>query len=58
LSSKNIAVSAAITAAIITFVILLEIAYITFQNINPVAIIAALIVVAIGIAWFKKTTLK
>ena len=54
--SKNLAVSAIIIGSIITFSALLEEAYITFHNINPVAIIAALTVIVIGLAWFKKTT--
>ncbi len=55
MSSKNIAVSAVIITSIITFSALLEEAYIMFHSINPVAIIAALTVVVIGLAWFKKT---
>lgn len=56
MSSKSIAVSAVIIVTIVTFMTLLEEAYLTFHNINPVAIIAALTVVVIGLAWFKKTT--
>jgi len=54
--SKNLAVSAIIIGSVITFSALFEEAYITFHNINPVAIIAALTVIVIGLAWFKKTT--
>ena len=55
MSSKNIAISAVIIVSIITFVTLLGEAYMTFQVLNPIAIIAAITVALIRIAWFKKT---
>jgi len=55
LSNKNIAISAVILVSIITLVSLLAETYMTLQGINPVAVIAATTVAAIGIMWFKKT---
>jgi hypothetical protein len=55
LSNKSIAISAVIVVSIITFVSLLVEACLAFQGINPVAVIAAIAVAVLGIAWFKKT---
>jgi hypothetical protein len=55
LSNKNIAISAVILVSIITLVSLLAETYLALQGINPVAVIAATTVAAIGIVWFKKT---
>jgi hypothetical protein len=57
-SSKNIAISAVIILSIIIFITLLGETYMTLQAINPIAIIAAITVAVIGIAWFKKTTVR
>jgi uncharacterized membrane protein len=54
-SSKNIAISAAVIVSIITFITLFGETYMTLQAINPIAIIAAVTVAVIGIAWFRKT---
>jgi len=55
-SSKNIAISAVIVVSIITFTAILGETYMTLQAINPIAIIAAIMVAIIGIAWFKKAS--
>ncbi len=55
MSTKKIAISAVILVSIITFVTLLAETYMRLQVINPVAVIAAITVAIIGIAWFKKT---
>lgn len=55
MSNKNIAICAVIVVSIITFVTLLAETYMRLQGINTVAVIAAITVAIIGIAWFKKT---
>jgi len=54
-SNKNVVISAVIIVSIIAFITLLEETFMTLQAINPIAIIAALTVAVIGIAWFRKT---
>jgi len=54
LSSKNFALSAVIIASIITLVTFLGQLFMTFQEINPIAVFAAIIVALIGVVWFKK----
>jgi uncharacterized membrane protein len=54
LSTKNIAISAVIVVSIITVVTLLVETRLTFQSINPVAMIAALTVTGLGLRWFRK----
>ena len=55
MSNKNVVISAVIIVSIIAFITLLEETFMTLQAINPIAIIAALTVAVIGIAWFRKT---
>lgn len=58
LSSKNIAIGAVIIVSIITFITLLGEMYVTLQAVNPIAVIAAITVAIIGIAWLRKTTVR
>ncbi len=55
MSHKIIAVSTAIIAVFVTLAILFAEIYAILQNINPVAAIAAAVVVVIGLLWFKRT---
>ncbi|MGA2385848.1 MAG: hypothetical protein ABSG33_04885 [Candidatus Bathyarchaeia archaeon] len=55
-SNKTIAVGTVIAVSLITVAALLAETYITAPGINPVAAAAALTVIVIGIAWFKKTS--
>jgi hypothetical protein len=54
LNCKYITISAVIIVSIITFITLVGETYITLQGINPIALLAAIAVAAIGITWFKK----
>lgn len=56
MSNKAIAVGTVIAVSFITVAALLAETYVTAPSINPVAVAAALTVVVIGIAWFKKAS--
>jgi len=55
-SRKAIAVSTVIIViSLLTLVMLSTETYMNLQTINPAAAIAAVVVVVIGLVWFKKT---
>jgi len=56
MSHKTIAVSTAIIViTLVTLAMLSAETYVNLQTINPVAAIAAAVVVVIGLVWFKRT---
>jgi hypothetical protein len=56
LSNKNLAVGTLIVLVSFVAVALLAEIYLTLQAVNPIAVLAAVTVALIGIAWLKKTT--
>jgi hypothetical protein len=56
LSNKNFAVGTLIVLVSFIAVALVAEIYLTLQAVNPIAALAAVTVVLIGIAWLKKTT--
>ncbi len=56
MSNKNIAIgTVAVLLTIISIVLATEL-YLTLQGINSAAVVAAITVVVIGVAWFRKTS--
>jgi len=57
MSKRTIAVGAIlILFSVITSLAFFTVAYSAIQSINPVAAVAAITVVVVGIVWFKKTS--
>jgi hypothetical protein len=56
-SNRTIAVSTAIIViSLVTLTALLSETYTTLQSINPIAVMAAAVVVVVGLVWFKKAS--
>ncbi len=55
MSSKSFAIGAVIVLSIVSCITLLAETYMALQAVNPVAILAAVTVALVGIAWLKKT---
>lgn len=55
MSYRTIAIGGAIVVVLVTFAILLAETNMSVQSFNAVGAIAAVTVVIVGVAWFKKT---
>ncbi|MGA3290984.1 MAG: hypothetical protein ABSD42_12175 [Candidatus Bathyarchaeia archaeon] len=55
MSNKNVASTVIVVVSLIALIALFTENYVTLQDINPAAAIAAVTVALIGIMWFKKT---
>ncbi len=55
MSYRKIAIGGAIVVLLVTFAVLLTQTYTSFQGFNALGAIAAITVVIVGVAWFKKT---
>lgn len=56
MSSKSLAVGTAVILLVVVSCLAFYWAAVVFQYINPVAVVAAVIVAVVGMAWFKKVT--
>lgn len=56
MSSKSLAVGTAVVLLVVVSCLAFYWAAVALQYINPVAVLAAVIVAVVGMAWFKKVT--